>query len=95
LSLRLSMPSVLPAATGSSARQPCWAERSEIVETVRTPYGERRSGAGPQGATALLEIFASDETGSWTALLIRPDGRRGLARRRARHNHSLTLSASN
>lgn len=62
-------------ADTAAARQPFCAARSEIVETLRSRYGESRRGVGLQDATTLFEIFASDETGSWTVLLTDTAGR--------------------
>lgn len=69
---------VVLALTGdlgtAAAQQPFCAARSEIVEALRNRYGESRRGAGLQSESALFELFASPETGSWTVLITRPDG---------------------
>lgn len=41
-------------------------DHGAIVDRLATQYGERRRGVGLSGGTSLLEIFASDETGSWS-----------------------------
>ena len=62
--------SALPVAAQSSF---CGA-RDEIVRILRDRYGEARRGAGLRDASALFEIFASTESGTWTLLVTRPDG---------------------
>jgi len=50
-------------------------DRHVIVQRLQTNYGEARTGAGlSEGNSGMIEIFASEETGTWTILLTRPDG---------------------
>ncbi len=48
--------------------------RAAIAEHLATRYGESRHGAGLQGAAAIIEIWTSRDTGTWTLLLTRPTG---------------------
>ncbi len=59
-----------PAAAQTSA---C-ADRTMIVERLASEYGETRQAIGLASANQVVEIFASDETGSWTITVTRPDG---------------------
>lgn len=63
----------LALAPPAQARTVC-AERSIIVERLEGKFHESYQGAGLQSATSLLEIWSSDETGSWTMLLSHADG---------------------
>jgi len=50
------------------------AQRSVIVEKLESGFHESYQGAGLQSATSLVEIWSSEETGSWTMLLSKADG---------------------
>jgi hypothetical protein len=49
-------------------------DRTEIIETLIQTYGENFSGGGLQDDTAVYEVWTSEEEGTWTILLTRPDG---------------------
>lgn len=50
------------------------AQRSVIVERLKSGFHESYQGAGLQSASSLVEIWSSEETGSWTMLLSKADG---------------------
>ena len=50
-------------------------ERSDIVSDLATKFGETPRGVGINHDNSIIEIFASDETGTWTALVRTPSGR--------------------
>lgn len=50
------------------------AERSIITERLENRFHETYQGAGLQSTTNLIEIWSSEETGSWTILMSRADG---------------------
>lgn len=56
------------------ARQKCGA-RGEIVQRLGNQYGETRRGLGLGGGDRVVEVFASDATGTWTITVTLPDGR--------------------
>ncbi len=56
------------------AGTPVCAERLTIVDRLADQYGETRQAIGLASASQIVEIFASDETGSWTITVTRPDG---------------------
>lgn len=60
---------VAAPAQGSSC-----GPRDEVVATLLDRYGENFSGGGLQGERAVYEVWTSDEVGTWTILLTRPDG---------------------
>ncbi|MCZ4354217.1 hypothetical protein O4H61_17005 [Roseovarius aestuarii] len=45
--------------------RPC-APRAIVVERLASSYGETRQSIGLGANNALIEVFASDATGSWT-----------------------------
>ena len=58
---------------------PAWAStacapREALVAQLEKSYGEILSARGLQGPNALIEVFASSESGSFTVLMSRPDG---------------------
>ncbi len=56
------------------AQQMVCAERTDVVDRLARDYGETRQAIGFASASQVVEIFASDETGSWTITVTRPDG---------------------
>ena len=50
------------------------ANRDLIVDRLETKYGERRQSAGLNQNNGMVEIFASDDTGTWTILVTMPNG---------------------
>jgi hypothetical protein len=54
------------------AQQNC-AERAVVIQRLTEAYGEGQLGAGLQQNT-IVEVWVSDETGTWSALQTRPDG---------------------
>lgn len=65
---------VLPALADAQTARTICAERDQIVGTLTGYFGEtaRSWGMGPAGR--IVEIFASDETGTWTITVTAPDG---------------------
>ncbi len=63
----------LALAPPAFAQSVC-ADRGIITERLKTGFHESYQGAGLQSASSLVEIWSSDETGSWTILLSKADG---------------------
>jgi len=65
---------VLPALAEAQAARTLCADRDQIVGTLTGYFGEtaRSWGMGPAGR--IVEIFASEETGTWTITVTAPDG---------------------
>ncbi len=57
----------------ASAQQGC-APREMVLERLVSRYGEVRQGVGLGGNSSIIEIFASDETGTWTITVTSVDG---------------------
>jgi hypothetical protein len=60
-------------AAGTAPGSAC-AARGEVVAKLAQRFGETLRSAGLQRADGLVEVYASEETGTWTILVTRPDG---------------------
>ena len=49
--------------------------RADIVARLSAHFGETRRGIGLGNGNSIVEVFASDATGSWTVTVTLPDGR--------------------
>lgn len=54
---------------------PVCGPRAQVVERLTRDYGESRRAIGLAGPSAVMEVWASAETGTWTVALTLPDGR--------------------
>lgn len=64
-------------ASGAAAQQTgtaACAPRADIVSQLEKKYGETRRAAGLQNRGSVTEVFASQQTGTWTIIVTRPDG---------------------
>lgn len=50
------------------------AERAAVVNRLAQAYGETRQSMGLAANNAVLEVFASDETGTWTITVTTSNG---------------------
>ena len=50
------------------------APRPVVVDRLAQSYGETRQSIGLGAQGAVVEVFASDETGSWTITVTMPNG---------------------
>ena len=61
-------------APPSYAQTPKCMPRPVLIDELETQYKENLSGGGLQNAQQLLEIWSSEQTGSFTVFITRPDG---------------------
>ncbi|MEM7488275.1 MAG: hypothetical protein AAF390_04030 [Pseudomonadota bacterium] len=61
----------LPA---QAAGQNC-GPRAAVVERLSVKFGETRRGIGLGTGNRIVEVFASDATGTWTVAVTLPNGR--------------------
>lgn len=61
------------AHTQAQAPRNC-APRASVVTRLAERYGETRQSVGIGSNNAMVEVFASEETGSWTILVTMPTG---------------------
>ncbi len=57
----------------AQAQMACGA-RNSVVAKLSEDYGEIRHGGGLASPTAIIEIWASEATGTWTILKTTPNG---------------------
>ncbi|WP_170353520.1 hypothetical protein [Ruegeria lacuscaerulensis] len=50
------------------------APREDVVKRLTETYGETRQGIGIARRGAVMEVYASDTSGSWTITVTMPDG---------------------
>lgn len=72
--LSLGLGGAFIAVDAAQAQQASCADRTQVVERLQTKYGETRQSMGLGRNNGVVEVYASDETGTWTILLSRPDG---------------------
>ncbi len=66
-------PTLLPGAATAQGR--ACAPRAAVMAALSGTWGETRRGIGLAGdAAAVVELFASDTTGSWTVTITTPAG---------------------
>jgi hypothetical protein len=65
----------LLAAAGAEAQgmRHC-GDRAQIVERLAEGYGESRQSMGLGSNNAVMEVYASEETGTWTITVTMPNG---------------------
>lgn len=50
------------------------ALREVLIDRLKQGFGEEFAGGGMQNARRIVEVWASEERGTWTILLTRADG---------------------
>lgn len=70
---------VIALGTSFLAASPALGEascgpRAMVLAALADQFGESRRGYGLAGEAAVMEVFASDETGTWTITITTPDG---------------------
>jgi len=66
---------IAAASPAAFAQGASCADRTLIVERLSNKYGETRQSAGLNQNNGMVEVFASDETGTWTILVTMPNGK--------------------
>ncbi len=69
LGLAVAAPQTAPAQTARAC-----AERTQVIERLAERYGETLQSLGMHSNNGLLEVYASEATGTWTILVTSPDG---------------------
>ena len=57
----------------AQGRQAC-AEREQVVQKLEERFGETLRSIGLHQNDGVVEIYSSEQTGTWTILMTRPDG---------------------
>lgn len=63
----------VPAGAQSDPTMAC-GSREEMTERLKRSFGEAQTGLGLVSAAQVLEVWSSEETGTWTILMTDPDG---------------------
>jgi hypothetical protein len=71
----LAATAALAVTAGPAQAQMICGERDAIVAQLERKYGETRRSVGLQEGRAVVEVYASDKTGSWTILVTDTRGR--------------------
>jgi hypothetical protein len=71
--LSLGFGAVILATQIAHAQAQC-APRDEVTSHLADRYGETRRAMGIAGTDAVMELYASDTTGTWTITLSLADG---------------------
>ena len=58
-------------APQASVAMPHCGERDAVIESLTDKFGEHHYASGLQCATGLMEIWASEDRGTWTVLMTR------------------------
>lgn len=64
----------VPQIALAQGTMPC-GDRTAIVERLSAKYGEAREATGLNNSSNLIEVFSSEETGSWTILMTDAQGK--------------------
>jgi hypothetical protein len=72
--LAVSAAALLIGTTAASAQGRNCGPREIVVERLSAGYGETRQSMGLGANNSVIEVFASDETGSWTITVTQPTG---------------------
>ncbi len=74
IKMTMGLSIVVLAAQQLPAQSRNCAPRADVIERLADTYGETRKGIGLARQGAVMEVFASDETGTWTITVTLPDG---------------------
>lgn len=61
------------AGIGAAAQNNC-ASRDQVLDRLASSYGESRQSIGLAPNNAVVEVFASPDTGTWTIVITMPNG---------------------
>jgi len=64
----------LLASTGYAQAASVCTERDSMISKLKKTYGETERGMGLSGSKAMIELWSSEETGTFTIVMTSPDG---------------------
>jgi len=65
---------IMPYGHIANAQQTNCAPREAIIERLASGYGETRQAVGIGSNNAMIEVFANEETGSWSIIVTQAAG---------------------
>jgi len=74
LTLSLGVGAILLSTQFAYSQGANCAQREAVVNRLAQAYGETRQSMGLAANNAVIEVFASDETGTWTITVTTSDG---------------------
>ncbi len=74
LALGLGIGAILITAGQGFAQSQNCAERAAVLDRLANNYGETRQSIGLAANNQVVEVFASQETGTWTITVTLPSG---------------------
>jgi hypothetical protein len=63
----------MPGAADAQEQPQACAPRAQVIAKLADRFGETLRDLG-YGRSGVVEVYRSDETGTWTILMSRPDG---------------------
>ncbi len=66
---------ILATEIAQAQSAPQCGQRAAVIERLTGTFGETRHGIGLATGNAVMEVFASATTGSWTIIVTLADGR--------------------
>jgi hypothetical protein len=72
--IRLAIIAALVAAPAYAQQAPKCGPRDQVVRNLAAKYGEEPIVVGMNAGGLLYEVYHSPASGTWTALVTRPDG---------------------
>jgi cation diffusion facilitator CzcD-associated flavoprotein CzcO len=74
LALSFGFAALIAATQIAQAQSGNCAPREQVVDRLAEGYGETRQSVGLAANNAVLEVYASSETGTWTVTVTMPNG---------------------
>jgi len=74
LTLSLGISAILLSSQHAFGQGQNCADRAAVVARLATAYGETRHSIGLAANNSVVEVFASDETGTWTITVTTANG---------------------
>lgn len=73
---RLAIAAALFASTpvAEAETRPACARRDQVIQKLEEKFGETLRSVGLHQTEGVVEVYSSEETGTWTILMTRPDG---------------------
>lgn len=71
--LLMGLSGLILSTTSALAQAQC-GQREMVLATLAEKFGETRRGMGIAANNGVMEVFASDTSGSWTITVTMPDG---------------------
>jgi hypothetical protein len=72
--MKYAIATALTLISGPVFAQANCAAFEDVKDILSQKYGERRHIGAMNDRNLLVEIWGNEETGTWTAIIVRPDG---------------------